>query len=133
MIRFCVRGHINLLSTHKNTIEFTKDTDLSMEGDCIVGVQADFDALLLKEFIRKASGIKITIRIAGLSDEITAIANKEFDDEHEMVIRKSDFISNRTFAIRADKAAIDLDRRLIEKLKNPGTIAEVIIDENPQQ
>ena len=34
-----------------------------------------------------------------------------------MVIRKSDFISNRTFAINADKSAFELNNKLIEFLK----------------
>jgi len=37
----------------------------------------------------------------------------------DMVIRKSDYICNRTLAIRADKSANDLPRELVEKLKNP--------------
>jgi hypothetical protein len=36
----------------------------------------------------------------------------------DMVVRKSNYICNRTLAIRADKAACDLSRRLVEKLKN---------------
>jgi len=37
----------------------------------------------------------------------------------DIVIRKSDYICNRTLAIRADKSAKDLPRELAEKLKNP--------------
>jgi hypothetical protein len=36
----------------------------------------------------------------------------------DMVARKSNYICSRTLAIRADKAACDLSRRLVEKLKN---------------
>jgi hypothetical protein len=34
-------------------------------------------------------------------------------------VRKSDYISNRTLAIRADKAACDLKRLLAKELRNP--------------
>ncbi|MDX1814121.1 MAG: DUF371 domain-containing protein, partial [Candidatus Bathyarchaeia archaeon] len=33
--------------------------------------------------------------------------------------RKSDYVCSRTLAIHADKAAQDLSRGLVEKLKNP--------------
>ena len=36
-----------------------------------------------------------------------------------MVIRKSDYVCERTLAVGADKAANDLSRALVEKLKNP--------------
>ena len=36
-----------------------------------------------------------------------------------MVVRKSDYVGSRTLAVHADKAACDLSRDLIEKLKNP--------------
>ena len=37
----------------------------------------------------------------------------------DMVIRKSDYISDRTLAIHADKSSSDLPREFVEKLKNP--------------
>ena len=36
-----------------------------------------------------------------------------------MVIRKSDYVSDRTLAIHADKSSNDLPRAVVEKLKNP--------------
>jgi hypothetical protein len=36
-----------------------------------------------------------------------------------MVVRKSDYVCNRTLAVHADKAAQDLPKALVEKLKNP--------------
>ena len=33
------------------------------------------------------------------------------------MIRKSDFLDSRTFAINADKAACDINRKIIEELK----------------
>ena len=39
---FTVRGHNNVLALHKNTVEFTKDKELTLNGDCILGVDANF-------------------------------------------------------------------------------------------
>ena len=51
-------------------------------------------------------------------EEINAEINPNFNDAHEIVVRKTDFISARTLGIKADKAAIGLNRGIIEMLKN---------------
>ncbi len=35
------KGHKNVTSKHKSTFEITKDKSLSMNGDCIIGVDMD--------------------------------------------------------------------------------------------
>ncbi len=127
MVSFNIYGHKNILGTHRNTIEFTKDSNLSLKGDCIIGVKADFDINEIKTILKKYSKIKIIIIVDNFREEINAVSNKDFNDEHEIVIRKTDFISDRTLGINADKAVIDLDRKLVDKLKNPETIGKVEI------
>lgn len=129
MISFYFYGHENLLALHRNTIEFTKDDHLTKQGDCIVGVKADFSAQKLKDFSREKKKFRLKITLGDLSEEITASTNPDFDDMHEIVIRKSDFNSSRTFGIRADKAAINLSRGLVEKLKDPSAKGKVEISE----
>ena len=51
--KFHAYGHPNILGTHKTTLEFTKDEDLTSNGNCIIGVKADFELSRLKEFIEK--------------------------------------------------------------------------------
>jgi hypothetical protein len=50
---------------------------------------------------------------------VHATPNPLYINGKELVIRKGDFSSQRTFAIRADKAALDLSRRLVGLMKNP--------------
>ena len=119
-MQFTIQGHKNILATHKTTIEFTKDNYLTKQGDCIVGINANFNNKPLK------GKIMITIKIDGIKDTITATANPNFNS-HEMVIRTSDFLDKRTFAINADKAAIDIKRNLVEKLKNSENTAAIEI------
>ena len=116
---FTATGHPNVRAMHKTTLEFTKDKDLSLDGDCIVAVNADFDANVLKNFVHYLEKIKITISAGFTSDVVEAIVNKRFDGDKELVIRMGEFDSARTLCIRADKAAVHLKRELIEKLKNP--------------
>jgi len=117
-IIFSANGHINVLSTHRNTLEFTKDKELTRNGDCIVAVDADFDIERLKPLLT-AKKIKCIISIGKLKDEFTFNPNPYFSDNHEVVIRRTDFSSPRTFGIHCNKASIDLNRELIEKLKDP--------------
>jgi uncharacterized protein len=114
-------GHSNLLGKHYNTLEFTKEDKLTREGDCIIGVRADFDSSELKKIAKEFSKFKMIIKVGEYKEEVTALINKEFDDSKEIVIRKSEYFSKRTLGIRADKAAKDIDRRIIALLKDPGT------------
>lgn len=112
-------GHENILSQHRNTIEFTKDTHLTKRGDCIIGVGADFDYSKLKEFISDAKDKKIICEMAtdDIKDQFSFFLNSAFSDKEEIVIRKTDFKSDRTLGINADKSAKDIKRELIDKIK----------------
>ena len=130
--KFHAYGHPNILATHKTTLEFTKDHELSLKGDCIIGVKADFELYKLKEFIRKAKNksIAITIETAGkkITETIHAELNPDFGDEKEIVIRKTDFVSKRTLGIRSNKAAFDLNSDLKAYLKLKENKIEVILE-----
>ena len=119
MISFKAYGHKNITAKHPKTLEFTKDKDLSLEGDCILGVNADFDSKKLKEFVKGKKKLGMAIKAGAVEDYVEFELNPDFDDEKEVVIRKGDFISKRTLGIRADKACSDLKKELIAKLKNP--------------
>ena len=135
--KFYAYGHPNVLGTHKTTLEFTKDEELTLEGDCIVGVKADFELRKIKEFIKKSSNKKISITILTTStkkkykkikEKMIAEINPDFNSGKEFVIRRTDFVSERTFAIRSNKAAFDLNRELIRFLKEKKNKIEVIIE-----
>ena len=122
---FTCNGHQNITSKHKTTLEFTKDKEVNLEGDCIIVVSADFNLDSIKKFINEKPNKDITIIIQIIKsnkkiiEKIKAEINPDFNSEKEMVIRKTDFISERTLAIRADKAACDLSKELLSWLKNP--------------
>lgn len=124
---FTAWGHENIIGKHKRTLEFTKDSNLSVEGDCILGVNANFSIYDLKELISEGIKMKMVITADDVSDEVVFDANKGFDDDGEIVVRMGDFSSDRTFGMRADKACADLKKELIEKLKNPGQKIDVLI------
>lgn len=124
---FRICGHRNILSTHRRTVEFTKDAELTKEGDCILGVRADFELEQLQRFLN-CSRVSITIATGNVFDTIIAIPNKKFSSSHELVIRIGEFDSERTFAVRADKASSNLSRALVASLKS-GSTGTVTISE----
>ena len=132
--KFNAYGHPNILGTHKTTLEFTKDNELSLKGDCIVGVKADFELKEIKQFIKKSKNKKISITFKTISknkkikETILSELNPNFFNDKELVIRKTDFISERTFAIKANKAASELNRRLIEFLNKTENRITIIIE-----
>ena len=121
MISFRICGHSNLLATHRNTLEFTKDKDLTKKGDCIVGVKADFDTMEVKKFAREYSEAKLKLKIKDYVFESAFLLNRDFSDGHEIVIRRSEFASGRTLGIRADKVAVDIPREMVRPLQDPNT------------
>ena len=60
------------------------------------------------------------IEAGGIREQVEAQGSPNLILTHstDMVIRKSDFVGNRTLAVHADKAANDLSRDLVEKLKS---------------
>ena len=63
--------------------------------------------------------MEITISVGTHKDIILCDINPDFDDPHEIVLRKSSFKSNRTLGINTDKGSIDLNRNMIKKMQNP--------------
>lgn len=139
MIREIIRcrGHENVKATHRSTLEITREDFLTPRGDCIICVSADKALSDLsedfKEALRRGAKLRVVIRAGDVADELIAQGNPDLKLESpiSMVIRKSDYVDGRTLAIRANKAAKDISRELVELLNNPETevIVELIIED----
>ncbi len=119
------KGHENVTSHHKSTFEITKDPEIGPTADCIIGVDMDKTMLNFpQEFKDKIADsntrIVVELKTENGHDEITGFGHEDLELSHptDIVIRKSDFTCPRTLMINADKAARDLDEKLIEDLKN---------------
>lgn len=121
VVRF--KGHPNIRATHRTTIELTKEGWLTPKGDCIIGVSADKACAdlsqNLKESIRRGSRLRITLAVENEKFQFIAYGNPklELSDPTSIVIRKSEFISPKTMAIRSEASASDIPRRIVELLK----------------
>lgn len=127
-------GHPNITAIHKTTFEVTKEENLGKEGSCIIGVRANKACKDLNEEFKNAlkEGKKVEIRIEveGISDKVIAFGSPalKLSDEKSIVVRKSDYIDKRTLAILSDKAACDIKREIVEKMKNPQTKMRIILE-----
>jgi len=119
-------GHENIQATHKTTFEITKEAQLSRRGDCIIAVSAnktmtDFSSDFKENLHKEKAKIMILIEAGDAAEVVNVFGSPRLILTHrtDMVVRKSNYICNRTLAIQADKAACDLSRKLAEKLRNP--------------
>ncbi|HXW94770.1 MAG TPA: DUF371 domain-containing protein [Nitrososphaerales archaeon] len=129
------RGHPMIRSTHPNTIEVTTDGHLTPRGDCIVGVSAStgcaqLDPQLKEGLRRKGSRVTIRLRVGMNTFEVKAEGDPRLELSHpcDIVIRKSDYVSDRTLAVHADAAAKDVPREIVTKLREPGTVGMLEIE-----
>ena len=119
-------GHRNIQATHKSTLEITREAQLSKKGDCIIAVSAEKAVADLsqefKEKLReKNARINMLIEAGEVAEVVNAFGNPRLILTHptEMVVRKSSYVCSRTLAIQADKAAWELSREFVERLRNP--------------
>ena len=127
------KGHKNVSSLHKSTFEITKDPEIGPTADCIIGTSADksmlnFSQEFKDEIANSNTKITVVLDTENGHDEITGFGHEDLTLTHptDIVCRTSDYTCSRTLMIGADKAAKDLDKNLIDDLKN-GEIMEVTI------
>lgn len=128
------RGHAMVRSSHPTTIEVTTEEYLTENGDCIVGVGASKGCEGLDEKLKaglRREGSKVTIRLLVGSEAFTIKAHGDpklpLSHPHDMVIRKSLFVSDRTLALGADAAARNIPRKIVAMLKDPLTTGKLEI------
>ena len=122
-------GHGNIQSFHTRTIEITKDPNLTLRGDCIIGVSANKSCWDISDKLKHSlkddnSSIIIDVIVGNMSFIINGLGNSRLLllSRHDIVIRKSSFICERTMAIQCDKASSDIPREMILSLQNPETM-----------
>ena len=123
--KIMAKGHENVLSLHKSTFEITKDKDLSLSGDCIIGLDIDKSMVdFPQEFKEKLANddtkVIVELKTPNASDTIEGFGHHDLSLSHptDIVCRKSTFVCSRTLMIKSNKAAIDLNRDLIKDLAN---------------
>ena len=121
-------GNENIRSNHQKTIEITKESHLTPQGDCIVGINATSGCADLPQELKdklKTPGAKVTFSILVGELEFVIKGNGHPDliltHSEDIVIRKSDFICPRTLAVNCDKASDLVPREMVTLLQDPKT------------
>jgi hypothetical protein len=121
-------GHENIRSNHQKTIEITKESHLTPNGDCIVGVNAsascsDLPYLLKKKLQNPNSKVLFSIKVGKHEFNVEGRGHENLILTHleDIVIRKSDFVCPRTLAVKCDKSSDLIPREMILLLQNPKT------------
>ena len=129
------KGHKNILSLHKKTIEITKDDKLTVNGDCIIGTNSSVACIDLPEkFKKKIQNSTTEIKFSIVADEHSFSIHGKGSDKltlkhtTDIVLRKSAFTCSRTIAINCNKASDDIPRMMVKKLQNPKTSGKLIIE-----
>jgi hypothetical protein len=121
-------GHKNIRSNHQKTLEITKESHLTTQGDCIVGVNAssscsDLPQELKNKLKSENTLVIFTIKVDDQEFTIKGKGHPELTLTHlnDIVIRKSDFVCPRTLSVNCDKASDLLPREMVTLLQNPKT------------
>ncbi|OYT60307.1 MAG: hypothetical protein B6U75_02105 [Desulfurococcales archaeon ex4484_217_1] len=133
MEHIIAKGHANIKATHPSTFEVTKENWLTPQGDCIIGISASKSpkqfSKEFKNIAKREDAVILAILLSnGAFDYIIGKGSEKltFKDNTRMVFRKSSYISNNTVMIKANKAARDISRKLIDKLKK-GRILHILL------
>ncbi|TLX81801.1 MAG: DUF371 domain-containing protein [Thaumarchaeota archaeon] len=117
-------GHANIRSLHQKTIEITTEPNLTLNGDCVIGVKASFGCsdipARLKSLLKNSkSEVLCTIIVKDLNFKIKGKGNEKltFTNPHDIVIRKSSFV-----------ASDSIPRQMIKLLQNPDSHGIFAID-----
>jgi hypothetical protein len=133
--RIPFRGHPKVSALHPTTIEITMEEDLTERGDCIVGVGAGKGCAQLSEGVkagirRGSSAVLLRLVVGSESFVVKATGDPRLtlSHPHEIVVRRSDFVSDRTIAVRADAAARDIPRSMVARLRDPASVGFLEIE-----
>jgi hypothetical protein len=137
LVRFEIpfSGHKNVRALHTRTIEITTEPDLTLQGDCIIGVSAacgckDIPKKIKEKLRRSDSDVSITIQVNGKSFRVSGKGHPELklENPHDIVIRTSNFLCPRTLAVSCDNASDDIPRSMIKMLQDPKTKGKFVIE-----
>jgi hypothetical protein len=127
-------GHPNVLALHPTTIEVTKDDYLTQNGDCIIGINSskscdDLNVKLKRLIQTDGIPVQFEFLIANYSFKVNGFGNRDLNltNKHDLVLRKSNFISPRTVSIKCDKSSNQIPREIISELRDSRTKGILII------
>lgn len=130
-VQFQAFGHENIIAEHNTTLELTSEDFLTRRGTCIVGICSTLTLSELSAEIKQLVKLDTTKIILTMStaDVVETVTGKggsglTYSDTVSMVARTSSYQCGRTLMIDSDKAASDLSREFVNKLKSKDTVLD---------
>ena len=127
-------GNPNIRATHRTTLEITTENQLTEKGDCIVAVKASKGAFNLnpkfKQIASRDDAIISMIMEASHKREVVrgcGSAKLTLRHPHDLVVRKSSYVCDRTLCIHSDKGAYDLTREFVVTLQDPNQMIVITL------
>ncbi len=126
-------GHPNITAKHRTTMQVTKDEEITLRADCIIGVRASKSVAEISPELRRhlleGGEISVSLMTGDMEFSFRAWGDHGLKLKHgsDAVVRRSAYIDDRTLAIRSTAAAKDLPRSMIRTLRNPSTVLVVEI------
>lgn len=122
---FVAHGHINIRATHKSTFEITKENYVTKRGDCIIGINASKSLAEFNENFKNGAKnpqatMIIIFKTKNNADFAICRGNEKltFNSSTKLIVRKSSYVDGNTLCINSNKSAGELNRNLIEDLKD---------------
>jgi len=131
---FAARGHVNIRATHERTIEVTRETHLTTQGDCIAAVASekglrDLPREMLAAARVPASVVSLSLRLGDRVFTATGRGDPGLTWDHptDMVARMSGYVCDRTLMVHSDRATIHMPRDFVQLLKYPEAVIQVTV------
>lgn len=127
MVRFSFKawGDGKITSTHRTTLEITKEGVKTGYGDCIVATRSEVGLRDLPEDLKREARVEgvpmaVVLEAGGAAQLIRGRGSPAltFESGHEMVVRKSGYVCGRTLMVHANKAAAELGKSYIEAVRD---------------
>lgn len=128
------RGHENVSARHKTTFEITREAYLTPRGDCIIGVEADkalsdFNNNFKKLVRNKYSIVMVFLKTENSVEMVLGHGDPRltYSDSRRIIVRKSSYVDQATAVVKANKAAVDIDRQLVHELQRGSRLTALFI------
>ncbi len=124
-------GNLKISATNKLSMKVTKGSDVD---DATIGVMANKSSADLsaefKHALKEGKDFTVIIEVEGERMDLSGYGSPalKLNDINYITLNKTDFIDGKTVLIMSDKAAGDLDREFVEKLKNPNSKIKFIFE-----
>ncbi len=112
-----------MTAKHRTTMQVTKDREITIRADCVVGVRADKSvrdlSSELKSHLLEGGSVLVGIVVGEMEFRFEARGDPRLRLIHDRdsVVRKSDYVDDRTLAIRSSAAARDIPRDMVRGMR----------------